>query len=89
MKKQLLLGALYNALFLVAFALIYSVGLRHLVIAYDQASFLGEFWFFIVAAFVLPILFLMFGKRYLAFGGGIGIVAYLLLNSLLIGLSKL
>lgn len=89
MKKQLLLGALFNALFLVVFAFIYAFALRPLVVNYDWASFAGEFWFFLIMAFVLPIVFFIKEQRRYALGGVLGILGYLLINSLLIGLSGL
>jgi hypothetical protein len=76
--RQILMGLLYNALFLVGFAFIYGVFLARLVASTEWAKFLGEFWFFAIVAMALPIIFFVRGKKAMCVGAFSGIAAYLL-----------
>jgi hypothetical protein len=83
MKKDLALGAIYNTIFLFVFVIVYSFGLNQLVTSYEWASFIGEFWFFILIALMLPVFFLIKGKSNLFIGGILGIFFYFVIGTLI------
>lgn len=74
--KSLLLGALYNFLFLSFCAIIYNFFLRLLVLKYEWAFFFGHFWFFVLEMSILPIVNMFRKKKYLAIGNLLGIILY-------------
>ena len=77
MKSGYLLGALYNATFMLGAAIFYQLALRELVL-FEWARFFGEPWFFAIESLILPVLFLRQGNRELCVGALFGIVIYFL-----------
>lgn len=80
MKKEIIIGAISNALFLLIFAFLYQRVFRLWVISYKWATFLGEFWFFIFVILFFPIMFFIFGKKYLSLGAILGIGLYFMIG---------